>query len=56
MRYRIRKSDACVFQDQGWELSSGWVVQVWDECDWIDITRPYKSEDEALSVKELLEQ
>lgn len=44
MRYRVVK-----------RLGFGWVVQLWCDCEWVDISRLYLRESEALRVKDVLE-
>lgn len=44
MRYRIDKRPGF-----------GWVVQLWCDCEWVDISRLYLRESEALRVKDVLE-
>lgn len=34
----------------------GWVVQLWDETRWRDVTRVYGSEEEAVRVKSVMEE
>lgn len=52
MRYRIDKR--YVRSEEG-GLRKGWVVQMWDETQWVDVTRVYRTEGEVNRVKETLE-
>lgn len=52
MRYRIDKR---YVRSESGGLREGWVVQMWDETGWVDVTRVYRTRGEVDKVKETLE-
>ena len=53
MRYRVKRRPSHRKADGTW--GEGWVVQMWNDGSWMDVTRVYDNEPRAEKVKELME-
>lgn len=52
MRYKVDERESCLI---GGAWVRGWVVQIFTGREWMDVTRPYDTEGDALYVMSVLE-